>query len=349
MRKITDVIKLLLAGLFFYLALQCSLQAERSSEIITVLLDLGGLSASEAEKICQAEAEQEDSQYVCFWGEERETTLSCRETGGSAQVTMILTQGNPELVVPGTEAVVWQEKGCYIDTETAKDLFGRTEAAGQLVWWNDHAYTVCGTFESLRKTMVRCAGAEDGQAMTGVSLRLPQKGNRKGEAEQFLMRNGLSGKQTDVIFLNALTRDLLLLAPLILVFRLVWSLLRPGHLGKKTMEEPLSKLHPVERSAAISGKMRRDVPRFLLAGLLLGGALWMTLVWIEIPADMIPTKWSDFTFWSGWWKGQRQNMLLLMETAQGERQLDTLWRMARSLLYNMLSIFLLLLCHPAGD
>ncbi len=349
MGKIVNSIKLLLALLFFSLALSGSLQVQRSAEIITVLLESGGLSGEEAEAICRTEAEQEDSQYVCFWGEVREAELSCRETGDSARVTMVLTRGNPELVVPGTEAMVWQEKGCYIDTETASELFGTTEAAGQLVWWSGHAYTVCGTFESLRQIMIRTAGAEDGQALTGVSLCRPREGNRKSGAEQFLLRNGLSGKQMNFIFLNALLRDLLLLPPLILAFRLI-SILIPGkrifenHPSGRELPVPAD-FHTPGQAAPVLENLRFAALRGLLALLLAGAVLWLLLSRLEIPADMIPTKWSDFSFWTSWWKEQRQNLLLLMETAQGERQLSALWSMLQSLLCDLLSLFFLLGFH----
>ena len=59
---------------------------------------------------------------------------------------------------------------------------------------------------------------------------------------------------------------------------------------------------------------------------------------LQIPTDMIPTRWSDFSFWPQWWAGQKANLLQLLGSAQGEMQLEALWSFGLSLTCSILAI-----------
>lgn len=299
----------LLTGSLF-LAVWYSSAAQKNSGIITAFLQTQALNKKTADTICGQEAEREEALYLCFWGEQEERNISCRETGQSSTVSLIVADGNSDLVILGTEALLWQEKGCFIDTSTAVELFGTKQAAGQIIWDENTAYTVCGTFESLRKLMIRQIQAEDGETLTAASIRLAENKNVSSEMEQFLLRYGLSGESVDFVFLNALVSNLLLLAPIILVGKFLYALLR---YGKKA-------------APSVRGRLLLALPAALSVLVL----LWLLKYRLEIPADMIPSKWSDFSFWTTWWTGQRQNLFHIIGTAQGEMQFDMIWNLGKS-------------------
>ena len=333
MRKVWNRGKVVFIFFLYLLAVRHNAAAQKLSDRITVVLDTDPLSQVTAWEICRKESEQEQPRSVCFWGEIPRASLFCKETGQSSTVTAVLVTGNPGLAVPETDSLAYQKEGCFLDAQTARELFGTDQADGQILWYEDRGYTVCGTFESLEKIMVCQAREEDGAVLHMISLysgyvpkasgtlkadmRLIRSGS--SDAEQLLLRHGLSGTVLDTVFLQTLVNNLLLLLPLITGLRLFGLL-------KKEFSKGQSRW----------GKL------FLTAtGIAAAAALGiLTITQLQIPADMIPSRWSDFSFWSIWWKRQQRNLLLLLATAQGEAHLTMLWNLLLAFFYNLCAVFL---------
>lgn len=264
-----------------------------------------------AEEIFEREGEEETPAAFCFWGETRNQRLSCRETGSSAQVTVVSLSGNPELV--GAGSLAWQD-GCFLDEKTAQTLFGTTHCGGQMLWYGGRACPVLGTVSALEPTMVTMA--EDGDLLNRCVLSAPaEKGKSLGS--QFLMRWGLRGSVLDFFPLWALTKDLLLLFPWVLLFSIglfLWKDCR-----KWSLFEVISqKKWPILLKGALS------------LGIL-ALSLWWTSRHLVIPPDLIPSRWSDFSFWGNWWNTQRENFRGILVTPLGSRQLQILLNMVKSM------------------
>lgn len=264
--------------------------AVSSAELTYLTLD-SGVNLETAEKICSLE---EDPVGCCFWGEEEKQTVTCPATGQSATVTRVYLGGNAQLLGAGT--LSWQD-GCLIDDRTARDLFGTESCGGQMLSWNGQNYPVLGTVAALQPTLVMGAGRED--SMNRCVLALPAE-NGKTTGQQFLLRVGLEGRVLDFFPLWAMTRNCLLLAPAVLVFRLCG---------------------------------RRKTLALVLIGLL----LWRGIV---IPPEMVPSQWSDFSFWGNLWESQMENYRCMLFTPMGGRQLQILLNMVKSMGGSVLAAFL---------
>ncbi len=320
MKKIRILTAAVLTSGFFVLAVHFCGAAQKYADTAEAVLEGQALTALQAEEIWMQEKEREDAQGCCFWGEADGTELLCRETGGSSEAKTVLMKGNPELIVPGTGALAWQENGCFLDEKTAFELFGTQQAAGQTVWCAERSYVVCGTVESLERLMLRQAEEADGEALDKISLNLSGDGGTASSsaAQQFLIRYSLSAEVMDLIFLNAMARNLLLLLPMLLGGWLVYTF-------------------------AMQAKMCESY--FQKAGYAAGAVLLCAVVLffvfgrIQIPADMVPTKWSNFSFWEQWWEKQRGNLLLMLGTAKGEAQMNALWNLGLGVLCNICAVF----------
>lgn len=272
------------------------------------------------------EAAGEGAGAFCFWAEHEDAQLTCRETGSRTQAAILFTEGNPELVAQGSGLLLWQENGCFVDNETAEELFGTRLANGQLLWYEGQAYTVYGTFESLRQTVVLREDAGTEIFFPMLSLRVQDRENAGTAAEQFLMQYGLSGEVMDFTFMGVLSGDFLLLLPLLLaaglirmLWRCLWCCVRE--------EQP------------DAAKRFAGMAVYAILILAVGAAAcFMVQNYLEIPADMIPTRWSDFSFWADWWKDQRANLLRIFGSAQGEMQLGMLWNSGLSVICNILAV-----------
>ncbi|MCD7954565.1 MAG: hypothetical protein LUG93_02160 [Lachnospiraceae bacterium] len=78
-------------------------------------------------------------------------------------------------------------------------------------------------------------------------------------------------------------------------------------------------------------------------GLLFASAFatfWLAFHYFKIPSDMIPTRWSDFSFWDTWLEEQKKNILLLLTTPLGKIQTQLLWNCLLSLSGTLAAAFL---------
>ena len=221
--------------------------------------------------------------------------------------------GNAELLMYGSNALSFRKNGCYLDTATVRVLFGTDKVAGQTVRSGDQSWQVLGVFDSLQKEMF-CV-AEEKMLLDRILLLASDYGRGRDELEQLLLRNGLGGDVVDFTVVTALVQDLLLIVPLLLLARAAKWLIKdlPG-----------------------TGLRLAATVVFDLAG------LWYLIGNLHIPPDLIPTRWSDFSFWSTTWMQQRQNFLLILKSAAGEASLDLLWHAMCAVLENLLAVCLLL-------
>lgn len=269
------------------------------------------VNAAAAEEIFSREAEAENPVGFCFWGEKSQQTVSCRETGAAKQVTLVFLSGNPELL--GAGCLKWQE-GCLIDEETARTLFGTTLCGGQMLLHNGIAYRVLGTVSALRPTMLTMA--DEGTSLDRCVLALPAK-KGKTLGQQFLMRWGLRGTVLDFYPFLALTENLLLLFPGILLLAVC------GHLGKDWRK--LS-LHGI-----VSGSQRLLLGKTALALAMAVGTLWLLAKHLVIPPDGLPSQWSEFSFWGTLRAARKENALRILFTPLGSGQLQMLLNMVKSI------------------
>lgn len=344
-KKIGNGIRLAIMAACYFLAARCSENVQDAAQIVVVPLADGGVTAARAEAICEEEREEELS--LCFWREQKGVQFSCEETGATVWATALLTEGAPELVARGSGFLAWQEEGCMTDAATAQELFGTQRANGQLVWCGGNAYTVYGTFESLERTVVlRTGGLAEVQTegLSGaaaqfdhLSLKTPEGTSAKAGAEQLLMRCGLSGDVADFTFPGMICQNLLLVLPALLaagLIRILWSCLRTGVRQRQSGTE----LAEIQNAA---GRMTGLKGRFFCAAMLVGVAAAVFFLFrnhLQIPADMIPTRWSDFSFWTQWWTGQKANLLQILGSAQGEMHLEALWNCGLSVICDLLAI-----------
>ena len=157
--------------------------------------------------------------------------------------------------------------------------------------------------------------AEEKTLLDRILLLSSDYGRGRDELEQLLLRNGLGGDVVDFTVVTALVQDLLLIVPLLLLACAAKWLIKdlPG-----------------------TGLRLAATVVFDLAG------LWYLIGNLHIPPDLIPTRWSDFSFWSTTWMQQRQNFLLILKSAAGEASLDLLWHAMCAVLENLLAVCLLL-------
>lgn len=305
--RMKKVLLIVLSVILYVCAVLFCLSAKEAANLTYLLLS-EPIDAARAEDIFTKEADLVDSIGFCFWGERENQWVSCKETGCVAEVLQVLLLGNPGLL--DAEELTWRS-GCYLDDATALTLFGTSDCSEQTVWYLDRAYRSFDTIYATQPTMLAIAEASDGLVLNRCVLNVSAE-TGKQSAQQFLLRWGLAGEVIDYYALWVAVYDYLLLLPLYLTLKLYFC-------GKKRLRSP--------------GK-RMILLLIMICSLVLLGSRMRFL------PDMFPSRWSEFSFWGNWWGEQRLNFQLVLRTPMGERHLQMMMDMVKSILSSTAAILL---------
>lgn len=294
------LVLLTLAALLYGLGILCCQEAGRGMGLTEVLLTQG-LDARRAAEITDGEATEDDPLRFCFLGRGSEERVTGELTGKQGQVQILYLAGNPGLL--GWGSLAW-EKGCLLDEGTARNLFGTEDCGGQTLLWQGETWPVLGTVSGSEARLILMARETDGAVLNTCLLEL----DPQAEAEGFLLRHNLTGKVVNLFPLWALTRDLLLVLPCLVLLTLSFRLGK----GWKT-------------------KGWRQITKTAISLGLLALSIWLVKACIVIPADMIPSRWSDFSFWGVWWESQKENISVIFSAPPREERLQMLTDMVKSM------------------
>lgn len=273
------------------------------------------IDPARAEEIFLQESALADPIGFCFWGEADTVSLSCTATGGVAEVKHFLLSGNPALL--GAGVLAWQD-GCFLDQKTAQSLFGTDECRAQVIQMEDRPYCVLGTISMVQPTVLRTADAADGEVLNRCVLAAPAEYGEEA-ASQFMIRWGLQGSTIDFYSLWAATFNLLLIIPFVLLLRIAVYIIRKI------------------RSSTLAGRIKYLLLLVGLTGILIG--LWKQII---ILPDMIPVRWSDFSFWGRWWDGKWKNFQTVLRTPMSEAHLQMMLDMVKSIVSTTAALLLFL-------
>ena len=302
---------LIAAALDLWAAFGC--QSAKEDANLTYIVLSQSIDATAAEEIFEQETLLEDSIGFCFWGEAATQMVSCKETSGIAEVTQVLLSGNPWLM--GAGVLTWQD-GCLIDESTAEKLFGTADCGGQTLWKGDMPYRVFGTISTFQPTMLTIAAEKDGAVLNRSVLSVPAEQGAQ-IASQFLMRWGLQGEMIDFYPLWVAVHNLLMLLPGIPLFAAL--------------------IYGIRRFRAL------PFPDRIKSGILLMGEVGLLILLysqILILPDMIPSRWSDFSFWGNLLEAQKENIQMVLLIPMGERHLQMMLNMVKSILSSMAALLL---------
>lgn len=171
-------------------------------------------------------------------------------------------------------------KGCVIDEKTAYDLFRDKKVVGNTITYNSKQYIIRGVVKSKEQVVMI---SDYGKKTTYSNLELVFSDMEKGEqlAKNFIESYQLSSDYMTIVEGNFYTRLLhnIILLPAVVIW-LYFLFLS----GKQVWK-------------------RRTIP--LQCGLFIGLFILIGIVFLNnktiqfyIPDRLIPTKWSDFDFWS---------------------------------------------------
>lgn len=277
------------------------------------------ISGSEAMAIArhseeQEELKEEESERItdfCIWGQSERTVLTNQNLSREILADVILMCGNPELLfedcrVPGRDDLL----GCLIDEQTAWQLFGSIDVEGKEITYNRRDYAIrkiipgtagIAAFQVSRQSETRKKTENDNSLeplqsaesqLDRLTVRTPKDGTIQALQEAWVNQYGYNVKLLDMELLRGLAGGCVLLFPLtVCIFFGVYL------------------YHQYKKQEKLVGKIA-------IVGLILvlTAMVWFFLKrWVRIPDDYIPTKWSQFSFWTVLWEQKLEQGKLLLK------------------------------------
>ena len=301
------------AAVFFF----CQIQREPS---VTVFLSDFFPDGNQAEDILKSmEKTEQQDRGLCFFREGGMETLEDPEYGRSTSAMTGEIVGDASLYDWRLAGLLSQDRqGCVLDRVSAVKLFGTEEAEGRWLLFQGKEYQVRKVLP-WKQRMFLTASKDSTDTYDRVFVK--RRDSEMGKTtEQLLMGYGLSGTAVEGGFLRGTALMALLLFPA----AAGWVLWKTARMEQKKYS------------------FRQGDYWIWTGALLLLAVTGIMILWntIRIPGDWIPSRWSDFTFWSERFFDAADNIRWFLMLPKTVLQTENIVFCIKSLFFSLGAFFL---------
>lgn len=277
----------------------------------TVVVPDREMSLEEGKKILEREGEEDNPVSFALWSERPGELMADGPGYGRVPAAVTKCFGRVGLACGddnGPELFQDDEEGCLLAADLARRLFGSENVVGQTLCCGDRRVTIRGILRHSRGQVVLLAEKDSAETLNRLSV-----GGAGAAADDFLLRHGITGKR---LALNYGALAAKLAAWLLLLFAGGYPLYRGWRMPKE-MPDATESFCPRTR-----GLIRRLC-------LIAAGGIYLWLLTSSMGwggsfslSELLPTKWSDFAFWSRKWSEimDALTFLLVCEKMEGEKR-----------------------------
>lgn len=279
------------------------------------------------ENILEQEAQRDVPTDFAMWQESDGGNVKAENSGRSAEVTVMRVRGKMSVLF-GEFAPLTQEdmQGCCLDEQTALALFGSMNVIGNQLNYENKTYIVRGVLRDYGGLIVLRPGTKE--LTDRITIKITADTSSTAQSREFMSQYGIAGHVLNHVMLKEVVQLFPLLLPLCIG---IWLLV------------------------SIRSNLKRDVhcrsDRYLCYGILVLTlvVLIATLVrFLQIPKDMIPTRWSDFQFWSNWLETFKEQVSVYIRYPKGIVEVESLWVFIRCAVRGILPVVLFMGVGLAG-
>lgn len=234
---------------------------------------------------------------VTLWKISKDQSVEAESIKKKADMEVTIFYGNITSAVKagilqGNFLLNEDKQGCMIDEKGAYSLFGSLDVLGKKVQWQNGAYVIRGIVEGTTGALY-VQGHEEQLIFQNIELKLKNEKNGTEQAITYLTEKGLPAPEgiIDGYFMSEIAQAFCYLPAWILFFTIAVRLLKEvWHLRRRPVLFCIGSI-------------------FVIVSIIL---LQLAIDFhISFPEQFIPTKWSDFSFWSSQIQQIKENVHLL--------------------------------------
>lgn len=305
----------------YLLCLRCYKALSRVENTVTILPGNHAeeqMDGNRYDTIAQQEEERDIPTDFAMWREEGDTLVQAVNSGRTARIAAIKIHGKMWVLLGGFSSLEDEDReGCFLDQKAATELFGTADALGNQLSCGNKTYTVRGILEDAGGLVAMRPSADE--ITDTITIKTAEDTSAAVQSREFAARHGLTGAILNHIMLKETGQIFPLLLPLAVGIRMLLEL-------RKTIKR--GRLGPGWKCVCY-GMMT-------LALLAMGATL---VKFLEIPKDMIPTRWSDFRFWSDWLDNLKEQIVIYLRYPKGKPEIKSLWLFIRCAALGGMSLF----------
>jgi hypothetical protein len=251
------------------------------------------LTAAQVDAMLDENKRLKEPYALVAWGVKESTSVENADLKRLAPVKVLLAKGELGLIFPGSFLVPERPEDCIIDSETAQKLFGDTAALGAKITYQGKEYTVAGVIENANRLFIIQPSSPDETGFDSLTIKgdgfTTPTSLQEMVSQRFSFPCEILGY--DNLYVIAWYLWWIPLALLtILLLRFAWRQFKVEH--------------------------RKGLYHwFWLAFFVLVccGFLIPFALTLYVPADALPSKWSNFKLWENSFEARKESLLFLFQ------------------------------------
>jgi hypothetical protein len=282
---------------------------------VSIRLKNGGITEKEIKEALKKEKERNSPSLpeTAAWNRIAEAAVKNEYLGREQKVSVIIAAGDMKVTVPmtlisGNYVYPGDKKGCVLDSKTAYALFGTEYAVSNVVTYEKKNYILRGIIKTDYPVFL-IQGEKDNIEYSNLELTFSEKERGEALAGEFLLQNGLAADYMifDGYFYGRLIHSVITLPVWFFTFFYSFQLVKYYIRKKNILTRKSFLLYGFMLISSIA------VYCFLLHQL--------TGSPVYIPEKLIPTKWSDFGYWSEQYKLMKDGLKELKYAFSGPKDI----------------------------
>lgn len=257
---------------------------QQFSKTVDLVYPIEQFSSGQIENIIEKESKLENPIMLTAWSQYNQQQIY-NDNKKTITADIINVSGNIEDIfkVPmllGKNPTIDDKESCAIDKQTAFELWGGIDVIGFELEWNEITYIVRGIFDYSQKVViVHPQQKSEEKVFRLIRINLPEQENTYEQAQNFIIKYELN---------QPIIKDI---SPLAIIFSQLASI--PCIIISIFI---LCHLYNIIKN-------KHDTLKGCIICIVISLIVIVLLVWIipfniKIPSVYIPTRWSDFEFWT---------------------------------------------------
>lgn len=231
------------------------------------------------------------------WNQEDSQSVSVTDLKSGEKASVLSVYGRTNFLFPESAALdTASTNSCLISSQLAFLLFGGSDVAGLKVNYGQKQYIITGVVKNQEPFLVREADGTEAAPLDRTTIKTEKGTDPQYMASLYKNQYG-DGQIIDYGILGAIAKGLSLVLPValgIVLLVMIWSYAR----GSKDSKKEQLIWYGI----------------FILVAFIF---LWLLVRQLKIPQNMIPDRWSNFQFWSDYWKNEKLILSTLVTAPKG--------------------------------